>query len=114
MREPTGSYDFRFADPKTGSVGFYGVLEEPDGESPFALGLKLSQRRIVEAEMIVARASEALIPFVTVHSSVDPKATAPQASVERTPRRKMIALADGCNRIRVTHFRCRLAFSCQI
>jgi hypothetical protein len=90
-----GSYDFRFADPQTGGVGFYGVADESGTSSPFALRLKVQGGRIMEAETVVARPQEAGVPFVTAKEEPIPELNAILPASERTPRAKMIALADG-------------------
>ncbi len=88
-------YDFRFADPAAGEVAFYGALTETVESSPFALRLKVVGGRVAEAETVIARPQEAGVPFVT--SKLPPRPvmneTVPVAS--RTPRARMIALANG-------------------
>ena len=90
-----GSYDFRFADPKTGGVGYYGVVDESGTSSPFALRLKVKDGRITEAETVVARPQDAGVPFVNAKEEPIPELGETLPASERTPRFKMIALADG-------------------
>lgn len=90
-----GSYDLRFADPETGGVGFYGVADEAGTSSPFALRLKVRDGRITEAETVVARPQDAGVPFVTAKEEPIPELNAILPASDRTPRAKMIALADG-------------------
>jgi hypothetical protein len=90
-----GSYKFRFADPKMGSVGFYGVLKEAEADSPFALRLKLNHGRIAEAEILVARLSDAGLPFVRVPDPVDPQLMSPLEPGSRSSRTTLISLANG-------------------
>lgn len=90
-----GSYDFRLADPQTGGVAYYGVVDEAGTSSPFAVRLKVKDGRITEAETVVARPQDAGIPFVTANESPVPELGETLAASDRTPRSKMIALADG-------------------
>jgi len=90
-----GDYDLRFADPQTGGIGFYGVVHETDTASPFALRLKVRDGRITESEIIVARAQEAGVPFVTATIATLPVLTQTVPEAERSPRRRMIELANG-------------------
>jgi hypothetical protein len=90
-----GDYELRMADPKTGGVGFYGLVKEGETESPFALRLRVQAGRITEVETIVTRPQDAGVPFVTAKphdKSALEEALEPR---DRTPRSKMIAIADG-------------------
>lgn len=89
-----GDYDLRFADTRTGQVGFFGVTHEHTEESGFALRLKVAaDGAIEEAESIVVRQSDSGIKFLNPRFWDKPimnsLAEAP------TPREEMIALADG-------------------
>ena len=90
-----GGYDFRFADPKTGGVGFYGVVDESGTASPFAVRLKVQGGRITEAETVVARPQDAGVPFVTAKIDPIPAFGEVLRASDRTPRSRMIELADG-------------------
>ena len=90
-----GSYDFRFADPKTGGVGFYGAVDESGTSSPFALRLKVRGGQITEAETVVARPQDAGVPFVTAKLDPIPALSEVLPVSDRTPRARMIELADG-------------------
>jgi hypothetical protein len=90
-----GAYDVRFADAKTGSVGFYGVMKEAEADSPFALRLKISHGRIAEAEMLISRLSDSGVPFVRVPDSADSQQTPSPEPSARVSRDAMIALANG-------------------
>ncbi len=90
-----GDYDLRFADPRSGEVAFYGVVDETDTSSPFALRLKVRGDRILEAEMVIARPQEAGVPFVTAKLATRPELNEILPPAERTPRERMIALANG-------------------
>jgi hypothetical protein len=90
-----GDYDLRFADPRTGGIGFYGVARETDTSSPFALRLKVRDGRITESEIIVARPQEAGVPFVTASISSLPVLTQTVPASERSSRQRMTELANG-------------------
>ena len=59
------AYEMRFADPQTGTVAIFGVVQETTERSPYATRLKVVDGAIAEAETIVVRPSDAGIPFVT-------------------------------------------------
>ena len=80
------AYDLRFADPATGEVAFYGVLDETDSASPFALRLKVVRDRITEAETIIARPQDAGVPFVKANLGARPEMNEMLSPAERTPR----------------------------
>jgi hypothetical protein len=90
-----GNYDLRFADPQTGSVGFYGVVRETDTSAPFAVRLKVRGGSITEAETIVARPQEAGVPFVTADIHPLPVLNEVVPPAERSDRRHLIAIANG-------------------
>jgi hypothetical protein len=90
-----GDYQLRFADPLSGQVGFYGVVHETDTAAPFALRLKVSGGRIVEAETLVARPQEAGVPFVSTALTPLPVLNEIVPPAERVSRARMIELADG-------------------
>jgi hypothetical protein len=89
------SYAFRFADPSSGEVAFYGVVDETVAASPFALRLKVVRGRISEAETIIARPQEAGVPFVKARLTARPEMNEMLSPAERTPRAQMIAIANG-------------------
>lgn len=89
-----GDYDLRFADARTGQVGFFGVTHEHQEESAFALRLAvMDDGTIAEAESIVVRQSDSGIKFLGPRYWDKPIMNA-LAEVP-TPRDEMIALADG-------------------
>ena len=90
-----GSYDLRFADPKTGGVAFYGVVKEGDTDSPFGVRLKIAQGKISEAETMVSRPQDAGVPFVSGKATEKPQLHEVLAPKDRSPREKMIAIANG-------------------
>lgn len=89
-----GDYDLRFADTRTGQVGFFGVTHEHNEESAFALRLKVAaDGAIAEAESIVVRQSDSGIKFL--NPRYWDKAVMNSLAEVSTPRDEMIALADG-------------------
>ena len=90
------AYDLRVADPSSGEVAFFGVVEEHGVPSFFAMRLRVEGRRISEVETIVDRkglgpgpfgdpASLPALPILSQDVSPD----------QRTRRARMISLADG-------------------
>jgi hypothetical protein len=55
-----GDKKLYFADPKSGQVGFRGVVEENGHKQILALRLKIENRKIRELEAIVSRSGDAL------------------------------------------------------
>jgi len=53
-----GKVQRRFADPVTGQAAFFGILEEGQASAVATLRLRVEDRRITEAEWIVARQGE--------------------------------------------------------
>ncbi len=90
-----GGFQVRLADPQTGGVGYDGIVREADAAAPFALRLKVVAGRVAEAEAIIARPSEAGVPFVNTDRKPIPLLDENVPPAERTPRARMIALADG-------------------
>jgi hypothetical protein len=90
-----GNYNLRMADTLEGQVGFYGVVQETNNTSVFALRLKVVDRQIAEAETLVRR-SEGAGPFpskpVMAEKPVLNEMVPPE---DQRPREKMIALVDG-------------------
>ncbi len=88
-------YILRTADPVNGEVGAYGIVQETSSSSIFALRLKIADSKIAEAEMLIRR-SEGGGPFPskpTLEKNPVFEETVP--AEERSPRERMIALADG-------------------
>jgi hypothetical protein len=91
-----GAYDFRFADPQTGGIGFYGVLTEAKTAAPYVLRLKVNgARRITEIETVIARPQDSLVPFTTAEITDNPLLNEILPPGERTSRQRMIELANG-------------------
>ena len=90
-----GRYDFRFADPQTGGIGFYGVLTEAKTAAPYALRLEVKNKQITEIETIIARPQDSLVPFTTAEITDNPLLNEIPPPSQRTPRARMIELANG-------------------
>lgn len=90
-----GDYDLRFADVKTGGVGLFGLLEETDDTSPFALRLKVEQGKVVEIETVIVRDKNEPIKFPEKRFEHKPVMNEFLHPDQRVPRERMIALADG-------------------
>jgi hypothetical protein len=89
------SYEMRFADPQSGQVAIFGVVQETTERSPYATRLKVVNRTVAEVETIVVRPSDAGIPFVTADIKPLPVWSEMLAPALRSPRQKMIDLANG-------------------
>lgn len=89
------SYEMRFADPKTGGVAIFGVVEETTTRSPYALRLKVVEGSVAEVETIVVRKDDAGIPFVTADIKPLPVWDEVIPAGQRTPRQQMIDAANG-------------------
>ena len=89
-------YDLKLADPATGQVAWFGVIEEHGQPAIMALRLRIAGGRIAEAETIVTRKVENS-PFPSIETYVAPRPLmlADVPVEQRTPRERMIALADG-------------------
>ncbi len=89
------SYEMRFADPLTGGVAIFGVVEETTTRSPYALRLKVAEGSVAEVETIVVRKDDAGIPFVTADILPLPVWDEVIPAEQRTPRQQMIDAANG-------------------
>jgi len=90
------AYDLRAADPSNGQVVFYGVVEERGVQSFLVLRLKVEDHKISEVETIVDRKGYGPGPFGDPASlAAVPILSADVPPAERTPRARMISLADG-------------------
>lgn len=89
-------YDLKFADPLTGQVAWFGVIEESGHPAIMALRLRIEGGKISEAEQIVTRKVENS-PFPSIDTYVTPRPVmlADVPPEKRVPRERMIALADG-------------------
>lgn len=85
----------RVADPHTGNVAWYGIVEEHDAPAYYGMRLKVVDRRIAEVETVVARERNPGPFGEPAKFAVDAAFLKPLAERERTPRERMIALVDG-------------------
>jgi len=90
------SYDLKIADPATGQVAWFGIVEEHGHPAIMGLRLAMAGGRIAEVETIVCRAME-FGPFPSIETYIAPRplmlADVPPA--QRRPRVEMIAIANG-------------------
>jgi hypothetical protein len=92
--ESLGNYQLRFADTKTGQVGFFGTVHEHIEESAFTLRLKVDgQGKVSEVETIVVRQSDSGIKFENPRYWDKPILNTNPA--KPSSRAGMVALADG-------------------
>lgn len=89
-------YDLKFADPESGQVAWFGVIEEHGTPAIMALRLRIERGSITEVEQIVTRSVENS-PFPSIDTYVTPRPVmlADVSQDQRTPRERMISLADG-------------------
>lgn len=88
-------YEMRFADPVTGGVAIFGVVEETTTRSPYALRLQVTEGSVAEVETIVVRKDDAGIPFVTADIKPLPVWDEIIPAAQRVPRQQMIDAANG-------------------
>ncbi|MGZ3235723.1 MAG: hypothetical protein ACXU7O_13590, partial [Croceibacterium sp.] len=89
-------YDLKLADPGTGQVAWFGVIEEHGQPAIMALRLRVERGRIAEAETIVTRKVEnSPFPSIETYLAPRPLMLADVPVEQRTARERMIALADG-------------------
>jgi hypothetical protein len=90
------TYDLKVADPETGQVAWFGVVEEHGHPAIMGLRLGIADGRIAEVETLVCRAME-FGPFPSIETYISPRplmlADVPDA--QRRPRARMITIADG-------------------
>lgn len=89
-----GDYQLRFADTRTGQVGYFGTVIEAIEESAFTLRLKIDQAgAIAECEMLIVRQSDSGIKFENCRYWDKP--ILHREVVAAVPRAEMIALSNG-------------------
>lgn len=92
--ESLGPYQLRFADIKTGEVGYFGTVREAIEESGFTVRLKVNAvGRVADVETIVVRQSDSGIKFENPRYWDKPILNA--NVTKPNTRDEMIALADG-------------------
>lgn len=89
-----GDYQLRFADEKTGQVGYFGTVIEPIEESAFTLRLGVNATgQIAECEMLIVRQSDSGIKFENCRYWDKPiLQQKPESPVDRD---EMVRLSDG-------------------
>ena len=89
-----GDYQLRFADEKTGQVGYFGTVIEPVEESAFTLRLAVNPSgQISECEMLIVRQSDSGIKFENCRYWDKPILhQKPEAPVDRA---EMVRLSNG-------------------
>ena len=95
VSEMDPNYEMRFADPLTGGVAIFGVVQEAAERSPYAMRLKVVNGTVAEVETIVVRPSDAGIPFVTADIKPLPVWNEILPPGLRSSRQKMIDVANG-------------------
>ncbi|PQA86586.1 hypothetical protein [Hyphococcus luteus] len=92
-----GDYQLRFADVKTGQVGYFGAVEETNETSAFSLRLKIDRDgRVSEVETLVVRISfSGLGIFANKRFWDKPVLNETVPSEHRVKRERMISIADG-------------------
>jgi hypothetical protein len=90
------TYDLKAADPDTGQVSWFGIVEEHGVPAIMALRLQIADHRIAEAETIVCRKVD-LSPFPGIATYVAPRPLmlADVLPAQRRPRGEMIRIANG-------------------
>ena len=90
------SYDLKAADPQTGQVAWFGLVEEHGHPAIMALRLCARMGRIAEVETLVCRAME-FGPFPSIDTYIAPRPLmlADVPELQRVPRERMIAVANG-------------------
>lgn len=91
-----GSYDLKCADPHTGQVGWFGVIEERGDPAVMGLRLKVGPGGIEEVETIVCRSME-FGPFPQIDDDRAPRPLMLEdvPPERRVPRARMVSIADG-------------------
>lgn len=87
--------DVELADAEQGEVGYYGVVEEHGIPAYIALRLRVQNGRICEVESIVHRMSESGPGTNPAAYRPDPAFSATLPAEERSPRARMIDVANG-------------------
>jgi hypothetical protein len=91
-----GPEDLRAADPEHGEVAYFGVVYEQGTPSYLAMRMKIVDRKIAEVETIVDRKGNGPGPFGDPTKMTElPLMKEDVPAEQRTPRQRMIALADG-------------------
>ena len=91
-----GSYDLKIADPLTGQVAWFGIVEEHGHPAIMGLRLHIAGSRLAEVETIVCRSMEfGPFPVIDDERRPRPRMLADVPDAERRPRERLISIADG-------------------
>jgi hypothetical protein len=96
-----GDYELKFADVAHGQVGFFGVVQETQDSSGYAMRMKIEDRRIAEVETIVIRVADmggiggGPNPFANGKFEDKPILLEDVPVAQRRPRERLISVADG-------------------
>ncbi len=92
-----GGYDLKAADPETGQVAWFGVIEEHGHPAIMGLRLGIAGNAIAEVETIVCRSSEfGPFPVVETYDSPPrPRLLADVPEARRRERARLVSIADG-------------------
>jgi hypothetical protein len=92
-----GDYKLYVTDEAHGEVGFFGQVQEPSFPSLMAMRLKVEQRQISEAEMVILRIVYEPKSIVWPEAILEdkPEFTEVLPPARRRPRERMISIADG-------------------
>lgn len=89
-------YDLKIADPSTGQVAVFEVVEEHGHPAIIAVRIKVENKKISEVETVLSRKVDAS-PFPQTENYIKPPKIFSESISEkdRTPRARMISIADG-------------------
>jgi hypothetical protein len=96
-----GNYKLKFADPHSGQVAMFGNLSEADATSAYSLRLRVVDKKVAEAEMLIVRIrdfgalGDGPNPFANPRFDDKPILQQNLKAGEGRPRERMIAIADG-------------------
>ena len=95
--DKVNDYALRFADPDSGTVGYFGEVTEHGVASPFTMWMKVRDGKITVVETQVRRAAdEALASFLPPGKLEEkPVLNEMMAKKDQLPRAKLISIADG-------------------
>jgi hypothetical protein len=95
------AYRLKFADVQAGEVGVFGIIEESNNRSGFALRLRISDNRISEAEALIVRIAEfsaldgGVNPFASAKFFSKPILESNLTDAQKRPRERLISVANG-------------------
>ena len=92
-----GDYDLRVADERAGQAAFFGVVDEPQFSSLYAMRIRAEKGRIAEVETVVLRTETEPKSIIWPEPVLEHKALFYDIlpETQRRPRDRLIAIADG-------------------